>query len=49
MPFHTRSFFQRPAALKAAVVSVGVVQPGPGGGWSEHEVCVCVLYLGVFL
>lgn len=49
MPSHTRSFFQRPAALKAAVVSGGVGQPGPGLGLSEHEVCACVLYLGVFL
>lgn len=49
MPFHTQSFFQRPAALKAGGVSVGVVQPGPALDLSEHEVCVCVLYLGVFL
>lgn len=49
MPFHTRSFFQRPAAVKAGVVPVGVVQPGPGLGLAEHEVCACVLYLGVFL
>lgn len=27
----------------------GLVQPGPGLGLSEHEVCACVLYLGVFL
>lgn len=27
----------------------GLVQPGPGLGLSEHEMCACVLYLGVFL
>lgn len=47
--FTLRAFYQRPAALKAGGVSVGVVQPGPGLGLSEHEVCACVLYLGVFL